>query len=202
MPRRKSVFIKCSIPDCNGSMIARGWCRTHYYRWKNTGTTDLVESPPLGVRFWTRVNKDGPVHPVHGQCWVWTAGSFTGGYGAITVNGRLLKAHRVSWLLYHDDIPDDLCVLHKCDNPPCVNPAHLFLGTTQDNTADLVSKNRQARGERSGMAKLTAEIVRYIRDTYVPDSSTHGSTALARELDVSHQTILRVIKRKCWDHIP
>jgi hypothetical protein len=91
---------------------------------------DLLE------RFWRKVRKtDG--------CWEWTA-SFRGlGYGQIKVNQKMLYAHRVSWEMANGPIPDGLCVLHHCDNPPCVNPDHLFLGTQADNMRDKVRKNRQ-----------------------------------------------------------
>lgn len=100
----------------------------------------------LPTRFWAKVNKDGPVHPVLGTpCWLWTASFGTAGYGQIGVGGavgRPIGAHRVSWELHNGPIPDGMCALHKCDVKACVNPEHLFTGTLIDNVADMMEKGR------------------------------------------------------------
>jgi hypothetical protein len=100
---------------------------------------------PIEERFWDKVNRDGPIpaHMAHlGPCWVWTA-STRGGYGSIGISGRMERSHRVSWELANGPIPAGLCVLHHCDNPLCVNPGHLFLGTKKDNAKDMYSKGRR-----------------------------------------------------------
>lgn len=91
---------------------------------------------PLEERFWSKVNKSGP-----NGCWLWT-GANDGGYGQIWVNGRNEKAHRIAWLLTHGVIPEGKMACHTCDNPPCVNPAHIFWGTMSDNILDAVNKGR------------------------------------------------------------
>lgn len=101
-------------------------------------------------RFWSKVQKtDG--------CWVWKGATNGHRYGRVhrrDDHNRTVMAHRMSWELHVGPIPDGLLVLHRCDNPPCVNPSHLFLGTVLDNNADKHRKQRDARGEKHGMAKL------------------------------------------------
>jgi hypothetical protein len=128
-------------------------------------TTPLANIPTEAAdRFWRKLDKDGPVHPVLGtQCWVWTA-SLVGRYGGFVIGGRLTKAHRVAWALTHDD-PGSMHVLHRCDNPLCARPDHLFVGTQLDNVRDMDAKGRRvtpwgakgvgnperlARGDRHG----------------------------------------------------
>lgn len=103
--------------------------------------------------FWSQVDKNGPAHPVLGTpCWTWIGGSHAEfGYGLIRwrnapghENRPLLRAHRVAWEIAEGPVPDGLHVLHRCDNPPCVCPAHLFLGTDADNTADMMAKGRHS----------------------------------------------------------
>lgn len=96
--------------------------------------------------FWARVNKNGPTpeHMPHlGSCWVWTAGCFKEGYGKMRWGGRATHAHRLSWMMHNGPIPvDKPCVLHHCDNPPCVRPDHLWLGSRTDNNVDMYAKGR------------------------------------------------------------
>lgn len=104
------------------------------------------------LRFFSLIDKDGPVQP-HcpelGPCWIWKAAICKNtGYGNFKARRKSHRAHRVSYALRHDLIPDGLLVCHKCDNPPCANPDHLFLGTQKDNSSDMVSKNRQVQGDR------------------------------------------------------
>ena len=101
---------------------------------------------PLAERFWKKVDRDGPISvTAGGQCWVWTGHCDRNGYGMALPDNtgrRRAVAHRVAWQLSRTDIPDGLYVCHRCDHPPCVNPAHLFLGTQSDNLRDMAAKGR------------------------------------------------------------
>lgn len=133
-------------------------------------------------RFWSKVDV-GDVT----ECWKWQAGKIGGGYGKFTIHHRQRQAHRVAWVLTYGPIPEGLCVLHKCDNPGCCNPYHLFLGTHADNMADALHKGRLAR-------KLTEEDVLDIRELYATGEWTYGE--LADEFNVRKSTISYVICRR------
>lgn len=152
-------------------------------------------------KFWRMVNRVGPVHPICGQCWVWIGRLTKNGYGRHGRGGKRYLAHRYSWILHCGAIRGGLFVLHQCDNPACVNPAHLFLGIQQDNLSDMRSKGRQVRGEEQGAAKLTKEQVLEIRQRYRRYSHEHGSGALAREFNVSPVEVWRIATGCRWEHL-
>lgn len=150
-------------------------------------------------RFWAKVDKSG-------ECWEWRAGHDTSGYGSFGINRRdTRKAHRFAYECLVGPIPVGLQVLHHCDNRPCVNPAHLFLGTNADNVADKVAKGRQARGksypshhpagEEHGMARLTAAQVAEIRRLH---AAGHSYRVLAAQFSVDYTHIGRIVKGRSW----
>ena len=147
----------------------------------------------LTERFWSKVNKDGPV-PSHvpslGTCWVWTAGRYRSGYGSILANGKPRYAHRVSWEINVGPIPEGLHILHRCDTPPCVRPDHLFAGTVRENALDMVSKGRHAFGAEHPSARLTWEQADKVRRRHA-DGATYAE--LAREYGVVDATIKRLV---------
>lgn len=141
--------------------------------------------------FWKFVNKTD-------SCWIWT-GNVRNGYGRFSIKSDGIFAHRYSWQLCRGSIPEGICVLHNCpggDNPLCVNPDHLFLGTQVDNNKDKVAKNRQSRGEDQGCSKLTTEAVREIRR--LPSSTL---ISLAQRFGVHLATIHHVRHGKTWRHV-
>lgn len=147
---------------------------------------------PLAERFWPKVDKASGEN----SCWLWKACRVPKGYGKVSIATSVSRyAHIVAWELTKGEIPFGKCVLHSCDNPPCVNPAHLFLGTRADNNADMLAKGRHARGERQGHAKLSAADVLAIR------ASSEMQANLARRYRVCDATISMIIAGKRWRHI-
>lgn len=125
-------------------------------------------------------------------CWVWTGSRHGKGYGHFRIGRNVLKAHRVAWELVNGTVPAGMQVLHRCDNPSCVRPSHLFLGTTQDNTADRDAKMRLAFSVRNGKAKLNPVAVRAIR------KDTRSNVVVAAEYGVSSVTISHIRTRRRW----
>src|SRR5688572_27374074 len=134
--------------------------------------------------FWEQVRKTE-------GCWLWVGGSGKSNghrYGTATVDGIQDRAHRLSWVLTSGPIPEGYEVCHKCDEPLCVKPEHLFLGTHKENMEDMARKNRSRRGEAATCVRLTESQVREIRSKYRPGHG-HGHIALAREYGVSYGAI-------------
>lgn len=152
---------------------------------------------PIVERFWEHVTKTE-------GCWIWNGSShgFRPNLGTGGRNGKRVMAYRFSWELAHGPIPDGLKVCHNCpdgDNPRCVNPAHLFLGTQADNVADAANKGRIPKGERHHWAKMTDAIVRSIRERYAAGGITQQQ--LANELCLSAVQVHYVVKGKTWRHV-
>lgn len=173
-------------------------------------------------RFWSRVDRQGP-----GECWPWLASRFKDGYGQFRL-GSHSRAHRISWTLTFGDIPPGLCVLHRCDNPACCNPAHLFLGTNLDNVADMIAKGRNATGDRNGSrlhperllrgdrhpnrlrpervprgvknknSKLTESDIRAIRNAV---ASGESQASVALKFGVHQTCVSAVVRLLTWRHI-
>jgi len=131
-------------------------------------------------------------------CWLWLGARQPFGYGVLNISrrGRVETAHRLAWGLFRGTIPDAMHVLHRCDNPPCCNPAHLFLGGPRDNRADMVAKGRD-RGR--GKKKLTPEMVGAIRARAAAGGVTQ--TQLSEEYGITRRHVYGVIHREMWAHI-
>ncbi len=152
-------------------------------------------------RFWSKVDIRSS-----NDCWSWKAGRFDFGYGQFWFEGKTMKAHRMAWILTHGKIPDNKLVLHKCDNPPCVNPKHLWVGTYRDNTRDMIIKGRDnyighigLRGESSPFSRMKEDQVKLLRKMY---KNKEGSTyKLAELFNISKSTAWEIVANKNWVHI-
>ena len=151
----------------------------------------------IAERFWVKVDKSG-------ECWIWTACKNPAGYGMLSMSahGKSTQlAPRVSWELHHGPIFGAAQVLHKCDTPACVKPAHLFLGTPADNATDKATKGRahSTAGEKSGMAKLDDQEVAWIKRIAATGKLTQRR--IAKMFKVDHTTIGKIIRGNNWKHI-
>lgn len=177
------------------------------------GVKGFISRDPV-ERFWEKVDKTD-------YCWNWKAGTDGRGYGVFFFENKNQKAHRVSFKFAHGKINEGMSICHKCDNPSCVNPDHLFEGTHQENLADCVSKGRNgavtkpwafAKGDRHGMrlhpdsvmkgvkhpkAKLSDGDVAYLRS----HKGEKSERAFAKQFGVSHSLIHQVLSVKTWRHV-
>lgn len=151
--------------------------------------------PTLEERFWKHVKKTD-------DCWLWTGGQTHHGYGRVVhhpTRPQSRLAHRISWELHFGRIANPRqCVCHSCDNPLCVNPSHLFLGTRLDNAIDKVKKGRHPVGEQHKNAKLNESAIKEIRRLYVAGIS-QGKLAITYH--VNRVTIRNIISRRAWAHV-
>jgi len=182
----------CSVADCKGEHLARGFCRVHYERWKKHGDPLVVKrgGNPSGdpvARFWSKVDIRSD-----DECWIWTGTFVSRGYGGFKADGKMHRAHRYAYELANGPIEGDLCVCHSCDVPACVNPAHLWLGTNEENSADRHMKGRTISGESHYAARLTAADVRAIRVDGRPTSE------IAAIYGVTASYVRSIKRRKKW----
>src|SRR5690625_5211179 len=155
---------ECQVDECERPRLCRGFCRTHYERWRKHGdpTVSITRTGMAEVdRFWDQVDRRSD-----GECWPWLGSVDQGGYGVFSVRRQATRAHRYAVVLAGRALLASEVVMHSCDNPPCVNPAHLHIGTQADNIADKMAKGRHRAlvGVQSHRAKLSDADVRKIRE--------------------------------------
>lgn len=178
---------------CNDLAYCQGLCSKHYRAGKRAGIigSKLMKDASVGERIeaYSRINYST-------GCIEWIRYRNPKGYGQVYVDGRkMVLAHRAVWELVYGKIPNDLCVLHRCDNPSCLNVAHLFLGTKTENHADMCAKGRHLYGERHYMGKLTEEKVKQIRCDGRPQSK------IAAEYGIFQTTVSEIKRKKIWGHV-
>ena len=160
------------------------------------------------TKFWKYVDKSG-------DCWLWTAGKFVQGYGAFNWSpksqskGLTRYAHRVSWIFANGPIPEGMCVCHSCDNPACVNPDHLFLGTQADNMRDMRGKGRDSvaglftarktQGEKNRKAKFTERDALVVKERL---AAGECMTSIANDFNCPVSRVYDIKRGRTWTHIP
>ncbi len=176
------------------SIVHRGGscgCKKSEIAAKNMRKMQLERHGTIDDRFMSRFIIDAKT-----GCWDWISHKDKDGYGLLPVNGPAIRAHRFSYEKYNGKIPDGMIICHKCDNPSCVNPLHLFAGTVKDNCDDMIAKERDAIiGERNNKAKLTNDDVIYILSSYMPINE------LAKKFNVHKSTIRRIKNNDAWRNI-
>lgn len=176
--------------ECGRPAIARGLCTTHYNRLMSRRRP----SPTRGMTDNERFDHYTSQSPL--GCVIWTGATFGAGrYGAFGVNGKTVGAHRYAYERTNGPIPPGAYVCHSCDEPRCVNPAHLFIGAPAENAGDMKIKGRAARGEKQHLSKLTEDDVRFIRSTHL------SGVDVAKMLGVSPTAVCSVRKRRTWRHV-
>ena len=187
---------KCKIETCEKPAVALGYCYSHYRRNRLYGDPTFVKQAqfhglPLRERFFKYVQKTP-------TCWLWTGSKDRKGYGRLTINDKPHLASRISWTLHYGDIPIGKHILHHCDNPQCVNPEHLFMGTPKDNVADMWAKGRgnpgHVYGEKHWASKITMKIADEIRNSELSQNK------LAKIYGISSSSVWAIKSGKTWRH--
>jgi hypothetical protein len=176
----------CRIRVCERRPISRGWCTSH---------------ATIEDRYWAKVARRG-----NDECWEWTGGKDSGAYGMLVIaaptpSGRtMLRASHVALLLDGTSVPEGFMACHRCDNPPCVNPAHLYVGDQDSNMQDKKERGRiaVARGSENGISKLTEDDVRDLRTRAAAGVSRR---ILADEYGIDPSNLSYIIRRKTWTHV-
>lgn len=203
---------KCLVNECNNKYKSIGLCSSHWKINKKYGTPEpkcfcgkavqtfagnigarmLCNWHSFENRYWENVNKK-----TINECWEWIGSKTSAGYGIIFFNGKSIYAHRAIFLLLQkNNIAEELIVCHKCDNPSCINPKHLFIGTQKDNIEDMINKKRNRYGENTYNAKLSNEDVLQIRKLN-QDGIKQKDIAKIFNIDAGHiSDIINMKKRR------
>ena len=184
----------CTI--CGDIAVAVGLCNKHYRRMRRNGSPTALRRPGSQMTVAERLALHS--RPTESGCIEWTAAKNNDGYGQIKYNGKMSLAHRVAYEVAHGAIDASLCVMHSCDNPACINIAHLSLGTHQENMADMASKSRTnpIHGARHHKAKLTDADVLAIR------ADKRTQPIIAAHYGVCLSTVESIKARTTWRHLP
>lgn len=192
--RMKAKGLVCSVPGCEKPMVAVGQCDSHRRRTRRHGDP-LGGRTPVGrhLRWLTELIASGD----RSVCWEWPGGQSRGGYGCVTYQGRTTKAHHVALILDGRPRPDGLFGLHSCDNPPCVNPAHLRWGTAAENTADALRRNRLTIDPELFSPLSSDDVLEIVQLR----SRGLSHQAIANLFNVHRMTVSRIIAGETWSSV-
>lgn len=171
------------------SGIVNKWTSPDEFSWKNS--SQEVIKTQLMISFDKRTEKSS-------GCWKWKGSKNKGGYGSFHSdgNGKRIAAHRLSWKLFRGEIPDNLCVRHKCNNPECVNPDHLLLGTLKENSQDRIDAGNSCKGSKNKKSKIDEKLVKEIKE-----SIRLGIRGLAKKYGISRSVICSIKHERTWKHV-
>lgn len=188
---------KCAIDGCDKQPVGRGLCKGHYRRWLEYGDPmagKFIEQDRIKL-FWSKVRKaegDG--------CWEWTGCTGHFGYGMFFDRARRnnVGAHKFAFEQANGPVPPGYFVCHRCDNPRCCRPDHLFLGLPADNSQDMASKGRSLKGARHPNSKLTEEMALTIRRRHAAGETNE---AIALDLGLHHDHVSKITSGRAWAHL-
>ena len=187
----------CAIEGCKNKPVSRNLCDKHYSRWRTHGDPLITkckfnnkEYKNIEEAFLAKIDKTN-------ECWEWFGPKNESGYGHLTFGGKIYLTHRFSYKYFFGGIPENMYVCHKCDNPSCVNPKHLFIGTPNDNVQDKMQKQRHRvlKGFDNSCSKLNKEILLKIRDKL---NKGEKGAHIAKEFNLSPMTISNIKLNKSW----
>jgi hypothetical protein len=194
------VTDKCKVDGCQRISKSRKMCDMHYRRWRTHGDPSIVVTR-MGVgstfaeRFWRKVDRTLGQGP-RGECWEWLGCRTPKRYGLTNYKGKTERTHRVAFFLTNGETKK--WVLHKCDNPPCCKPEHLYAGVRKDNLRDMDERNRRAKGQLIVTAKVDEHIVQLIRQKR---SAGASRKEISEELGISRQIIGFIDRGQTWKHV-
>jgi len=183
-------------------------CKEHFVPWSKKAkfcsykcSSEFRKEESI-ERFWNKVDKNGPsLKKEMTNCWLWKGAIDKSGYGIMCMKKhfkRQTSAHRISWTLINGKIPELKEICHKCDNPRCVRPDHLFVGTHKENMNDRDGKNRNAKGELNGRSKINSNDVIKIRKL---SESGLKYTKISNMYKIDRKTVKDIVVRKLWKHV-
>ncbi len=202
----KQIVTQCSVDRCERVTLAKGLCGKHYQRWRQFGDPLFTkicrtDDSNFEILFWQSAMVTADIN----KCWEWQKARNESGYGKLCLKRPYkhlytptssVMTHRLAYAIYYQTDPADMCVCHTCDNPACVNPHHLWLGTVGDNNTDRCQKGRY--DTLFGNYYFPDEVIRDIRERVNQGESRRS---VARHMQVSHKTISQIVARKTYNHV-
>lgn len=190
----------CSIDACGSKHYGKGFCFKHYYRQYKHGSPVIIKKGSRYPAFKTMKESLEAkfMKGKNNECWNWTHATSNHGYGSFTFNGKRYIASRLAYEIYIGPIEKGHHICHKCDNPKCVNPSHLFSGTIKENMSDMVKKNRSAKGQNHSQSKLNDRQVKIIKKLI---KQNRKNIEIAAKFNINRRTVNHIKSETRWSHI-